>query len=267
MNYNSLNSEDKEWLSRIEDLSLNASTKNVLKFTKFCDEKLIYIAKYSKLSVFSNSLVWGGYEEFERGIIGFFPDYQEPDSSLFPISLLKITGAFGCNHRDFLGSLLGLGINRDMIGDILVCDDCCFVFVHSTICDYITFNLTKVANKHVSVCCEEDISRLPERKFEEICGTVSSERLDCFVSLFTHKSRSDTQKLITSEKVFVNHHVCTNASLKLSEGDVVSVRKYGKARLFKIGGETKKGRIRLIFYKYVFSFEMELELELYFKMN
>lgn len=252
MNYNSLTAEDREWLSRAEDLSKAAELRNITKFTKFCDERLLYVYKnFKSNSTFLNTAVWGGYEGSERAIIGFFPDYLEPDFKLFPVSCLKITGAKGLSHRDFLGSVLGLGISRDMIGDICTCDDGCFIFVHESIEDYILYNLSKVANKNVKVSKSDDVSSLPSRQFEEITGTVSSERLDCVVSLFTHKSRSDTSSLINSERVFVNHVPITNASLKLNEGDVISVRKFGKATLLKICGETKKGRIRIILNKYV----------------
>lgn len=252
MNYNMLNQEDKEWLFRIEDLSCAANLRKTPKFTKFCDERLLYLFSYlSQKSAYEGVMVWGGFPQSERAVIGFFPDYLEPDSSYFPVSLIKITGAFGCTHRDFLGSLLGLGISRDMIGDILISDDASFVFVYDTVKDYILLNLTKVARLNVSVSEENDICNLPQRKFEEVFGTVSSVRLDCIVGLFIHKSRSDVQSLISSERVFVNHSVCTSSSKKLKEGDVISVRKHGKARIKSIGGETKKGRIRITLNKYV----------------
>jgi len=251
MNYNSLTKEDKEWLSRTEDLSAAAETRKIPKFTKFCDERLLYLFNECAPKSYTNQMIWGGFSESERAVIGFFPDFTEPDSSLFPTSLLKISGAADCTHRDFLGSILGLGINRDMIGDILICDNNCFVFVYDTIKDFILLNLNKVANKRVSVTEENDISLLPTKKFEEICGTVSSIRLDCIVSLFTHKSRSDSQGLISAELVFVNHAVCTNSSMRPKEGDVISVRKFGKMRLLSIGGETKKGRIKITINKYV----------------
>lgn len=250
MNYNSLTKEDIKWLSRLEDLRVLADKTKTPKFTKFCDARLLYVAK-NCMSEKSGFCAFGGYSGSERAIIGFFPDYMDADTSLFPVSLLKIEGASGLSHRDFLGSILGLGINRDVIGDILVGEDATYVFVHSQIEDYIIFNLEKVAQKRVQISSAQDFSVLPERKFEEVFGTVSSERLDAVVSMFTHKSRADVQKAINSEHVFLNHIPCTNASQKLKEGDVISVRKFGKAKLFKIGTETKKGRIRIVLYKYV----------------
>ncbi len=243
--------EDSKWLLRVHDLAFAADNKNVTKFTKFCDQRLIYVAKNFAGADFKKGCFWGGYERAERQILGFFPDYLEPDTSLFPISLLKIKGADGLSHRDFLGSLLGLGISRDVIGDILVCDDLCYVFVYSGIEEFILYNLKKVANKNVTVKKEDDLSVVPEKKFSEISGTVSSERLDCIVSLFTKKSRSDSLHLISSERVFLNHAPCTAPSAKINEGDVISVRKFGKAQISKIGPETKKGRIRIVLLKYV----------------
>ena len=252
MSYNSYTQDDKKWLSRIEDLSDASAAQKTPKFTKFCDERLLYVFnERAPKSKDCRILIWGGFEESERAVIGFFPDFIEPDSSMFPISLLKITGASGLSHRDFLGSLLGLGINRDMIGDILVSEDLCYVFVYDTIKDFVLLNLIKVASKHVSVCEEDSISALPPKKYEELRGTVSSVRLDCVVSLLARKSRSDTQNLISSERVFLNHSVCTSSSAKLKENDVISVRGFGKARLVAICEETRKGRIRIILNKYV----------------
>lgn len=251
MNYNLNSPEDKKWLSRLLDLANSCETKKTPKFTDFCDIHLLSIAKASLKDSFVLHSFWGGFDDSERQMVGFFPDYLEPDSSLFPISLLKIKGAKGSSHRDFLGSFLGLGITRDCIGDILVCDDSCFVFVHSKIAEFILYNLNKVGKNHVTVSLEEDLSVLPERKFEEIFGTVSSVRLDSIVSLFTKKSRGDSQDLISSERVFLNGVAVTNNSASLKTGDVISVRGFGKMRLGTLGPETKKGRIRVTLYKYV----------------
>ncbi len=252
MNYNLLTKEDKEWLSRLEDLSELALTRKTPKFTKFCDERLLYIFNdYVKKQDFAPCMVWGGFPDADRGVIGFFPDFIEADSSFFPLSLIKVSKASGCSHRDFLGSLLGLGIAREMIGDILISDSDAFIFIYDTVKDYVMLSLTKVASKSVTVTEEENFSDLPQKKFEEIFGTVSSVRLDSVVSLFARKSRSDSQSLIGAERVFVNHSVCTSASLRPKEGDIISVRGFGKMRISSIGSETKKGRIRITISKYV----------------
>lgn len=252
MNNSIFTHEDREWLSRIEDLSDSASTRKVPKFTKFCDERLLFIFNEQvKNTLHSSHMIWGGYEGFERAAIGFFPDYCEPDASMFPFSLIKISGARGCSHRDFLGSLLGLGITRDMIGDILISDKDAYVFIYDTIKSYVMQNLTKIASYNVILTEEDSINSLPQKKFEEIFGTVSSVRLDSVVSLFTKKSRGDSQSLINAERVFVNHSVCKNTSMRPKEGDIISVRGFGKMKLISIGGETKKGRIRITINKYV----------------
>ena len=206
--------------------------------------------EYVKKTSYAKSLVFGGYSEADRCIIGFFPDFMESDTSLFPLSVIKVTGA-NATHRDYLGSLLGLGIAREMIGDILIEGHDAFIFLYDTVKDYVLFNLKKVAKYNVTVKEEENILSLPQKKFEEVSGTVSSVRLDSVVSLFTKKSRGDSQSLINAERVFVNYSPCTSTSLKLKEGDIISVRGFGKMRLCSIGGETKKGRIRITIDKYV----------------
>ncbi|MBE7028216.1 MAG: RNA-binding protein [Ruminococcaceae bacterium] len=252
MNCSLITQDDKEWLSYIEDLSEAATIRKTPKFTKFCDERtLLLFNEHAKKTSYAANIVWGGYPDSDRAVIGFFPDFLEPDSSLFPLSLIKVSGAFTCSHRDFLGSLLGLGISRDMIGDILISDSDAFIFLYNTVKDYVMFNLTKVSSHRVTIKEEENIHILPQKKFEEIQGTVSSVRLDCVVSLFTRKSRSDSQALISSERVFVNYSVSICASQHIKEGDIISVRGFGKMRLSLIGGETKKGRIKITISKYV----------------
>ena len=252
MNCSLITQEDKEWLSYIEDLSDAAIRRKTPKFTKFCDERTLFLFnEYAKKAGYAGNLVWGGYPDSDRAVIGFFPDYLDPDSSLFPLSLIKVSGASSCSHRDFLGSLLGLGISRDTIGDILISDSDAFIFVYDTVKDYVMLNLTKVASHRVTLKEEENICILPQKKFEEIQGTVSSVRLDSIVSLFTRKSRADSQSLISAERVFVNYSVSASASFRLKEGDIISVRGFGKMRLSLIGGETKKGRIKITISKYV----------------
>ena len=96
----------------------------------------------------------GGYEGAERSVLSIYPFYMEYEDIEQPIKFIQIDGNFkfrSVSHKDYLGSLLGLGIKREKIGDILIHEEFCQVIVSSDICDYIVMNLTKVATNTVKV--------------------------------------------------------------------------------------------------------------------
>ena len=166
-----------------------------------------------------------------------------------PIKFIQIDGNFkfrSVSHKDYLGSLLGLGIKREKIGDILIHEDFCQVVVSSDICDYIVMNLTKVATNSVKV---KEINReelkTSEKKYKDISFTVSSDRLDCVISGIYNISRQESLKYINAERVHLNYEKITSASKTVSSGDLISVRGKGRSEVVEIGGETRKGRTRV----------------------
>ncbi len=190
----------------------------------------------------------GGYEKAERSIISIFPfyvDYEDIDS---PIRFIQIEGNFkfrSISHKDYLGSILGLGIKREKIGDLLIHDEFCQVVVSSDICDYIVLNLTKVATNKVKVREIKRDELLPsEKKYKEISFTISSNRLDCVISGIYNMSRQDSLKYINAERVSVNYEKISSASKVANTGDLISVRGKGRAEVIEIGEETKKGRLK-----------------------
>ncbi len=186
-------------------------------------------------------MLFGGYEDSERQMVAFIPEYEDAD---FPISAVRITSPMlkSLSHRDFLGSVLGLGIKREKCGDILIFENECYIIAHSEIASFISSNLTKVGR--VGVKCEDcplsDI-RLPEKSFTPISGTVASLRLDAVVSLFVSKGRSHAAELVTAGFVFVNGILSDKNDMRLSDGDTISVRGHGKA-ILEISGKSKKDR-------------------------
>ena len=139
---------------------------------------------------------------------------------------------------------MGLGIKREKIGDILICDDKCLVFVVENIADYIVENLGKVGRKGVMLK-KSGINEveIPQKKIEIINATVAALRLDSIVAAAIRTSRSAALTVISEGRVFVNWTQQESPSAKIKPGDVFSVRGKGRFRLSEEINETKKGRL------------------------
>lgn len=195
---------------------------------------------------------FGGYPEAERKILGLFPDFLEPQESLFPLQALTFTyrAEAKLSHRDFLGSLMGLGIERSTVGDILPGDGNCVAFVRAELADYIAQDLQKIGREGVKLTKGMDAPLQAARTFETLSGVIASERLDCMVAFLCRTGRNQAAELITSGFVAKNHREILSVSDKLREGDVLSIRKHGKFIIDQFGPLTAKGRLTVVCRKY-----------------
>ena len=243
--------EEKLLLARLEDLERGAERGAKPCFSRFLDPGEVAVFKRS-VRPRASYMLWGGYGDSERQMLGFFPDFIEPEPALFPIRALRLSAKEELGHRAVLGSLMGLGIERSLIGDIAAEEAGGVIFVCDSICDFLQMHLDKVGRTRVKVseALPETLSILP-RQFQLISGTVASLRLDCVLGLLMNVSRSGIDTLLQRELVSLNHSVCTRPATIVSVGDVLSVRKFGRAEVSEILGETKKGRIRMILKKYI----------------
>ena len=245
------NSDDTMLLAHLCDLERGAEHGRKPCFSRFLDQKEIALFK-AKMHPRQPFMLWGGYDDSERQMLGFFPDFLEPEKALFPIAALRLSSREPLGHRTVLGSVMGLGIERNLIGDVAMEDDCAVLFVCDSIADYIKLNLTKAgrAGVKVSEAPLESLNILP-RAWEPVGGTVASLRLDCVLGLLTGVSRSGAEEMLKKELVSVNHTPSKKGSVILNEGDVLSVRGFGRAELMEIGGETRKGRMKVTLKKYI----------------
>ena len=194
-------------------------------------------------------VLFGGYEDAERKMVGFIPEYEEED---FPISVLSFSSPRikNLSHRDFLGSIMALGIKREKCGDIIIGEDTCQLLLHSDIADFVCSSLEKVGREGVKTELIELCGLIvPEKKFTSISGTVASPRLDAVISLFAGKGRSKSAELIKGGLVFINGIAADKCDMHLSEGDTISVRGIGRATL-SVGGHSKKDRIFITLNKF-----------------
>lgn len=193
----------------------------------------------------------GGYEDAERKIVCFGDENDlcyppEPPISIIKIEPLSAKFSDDLTHRDFLGSLIGLGIKRETLGDIIIKDNVGYLFCLDSISKFIIDNLTKV--KHTSVYCSV-CNELPENIFPEPTEKtiiVASLRLDSIISAVYNISRSKSSALIDGEKVFVNGKLTLSSSKNIEINDIISVRGYGRFRCTEILGDTRKGRTRIL---------------------
>ncbi len=166
---------------------------------------------------------------------------------------LKGSSFVALSHRDYMGSLLGLGLERDVIGEIAVTGEhCATVFVSDSVSRFICESLTKVGKDTVK-CSPFEPPRdfTPPRAFAKINAIAASERADSVVAGLTGMSRSEAKEACLSGSVDVNYLPCKGADMKLSPGDTVSIRGYGKYIIDGYTGETRSGRLRLSARKYM----------------
>lgn len=195
-------------------------------------------------------LLEGGYEAAERKIVCFLPVTEDAEESLLaapPIAAVwvrpkapKFSG--DCSHRDYLGAVLNLGLDRNQIGDILVEGQEAWILCREQIASFIADQLTQV--RHNAVVCQTvppaQLHYTP--KFREVSGSIASLRLDSLVGLAFGLSRSKAAECVKDERVFVNGRLTVSSAFEPAEGDLISVRKLGKFRYKGFVNKTKKGR-------------------------
>ncbi len=241
---------------RMIDLSKIAERKNINTFTDFlnlAEINLFYSIK-NELSTVEYGL-FGGYEGAERKVLCFYGDTSVKAFTCY-ISCIKISPlnkkfSDDLNHRDYLGAILNLGIERCMIGDILVKEKEGYVFCETSISRYIIDNLDKVKHTNVklSIVSGDELDIKPN--FKEIRGTVSSERLDAIIALAFNTSRSSITSLITGGKVYIDGKLVLHNSYNLKINETISVRGHGKFIYKGLENQTKKGRYYVTILKYI----------------
>ncbi len=250
--------EEQLLFRRLRDLADTCYSRNIPVYTDFLNlnEQTVFL---SKLSEFSHvrTVLHGGYEGAERKIVCFLPAYEEdgPSGAQLPFLPLRIRSSAGkftvpCTHRDYLGAVLNLGIERGKIGDILVGEGQAHLLCMRSMADFLTENLTSVRRNPV-LCARAELSELAAQVvFTEMSGTVASLRMDSLLALFMKSSRSASGSVLDGERVFVNGRLCTSHSAVPRKGDVISVRGFGKFVFDGVSSSTKKGRLFITIRKY-----------------
>lgn len=253
-----------ESVKRFKDLSERSYRNNQFTFTPFLGlsdisdfyEQTKYPKTHEMALAPSGYTVYGGYENAERCMIRFGNEEELMYEQPFPIVCITVEPlqkkfADELTHRDFLGALINLGIERSELGDILVRDKSCYVFATETMAEVICRDLTRV--KHTSVMAKvcEPPKELIESKTENGQLQAKSLRIDGIVAKLCNLSRSKSAELFLSGKVFVDGRLMENESHQLKAGDTLAVRGYGKYKIVSTGGVTRKGNLIIEYERYV----------------
>ena len=201
-----------------------------------------------------NVMFWGGFGDAEKKIMGVFPEWMEPEVSAFPLRCFKIEGGFSrkLTHRDYMGTILSLGVVPARLGDIVVSDGFAYVFLHEDIASYVKDNLHKIGNQGVTVTELKDFGNINiERRYKTVGTVCASERLDAIVGAAENISRSQSAALIAAGKVKLNHREMTKTSETVHEGDLLSIRGSGRFLVHSFDGETRKNRIHITLKQYI----------------
>ncbi|MCR4943383.1 MAG: RNA-binding protein [Clostridium sp.] len=191
----------------------------------------------------------GFFKESERRMISFNNVYNIP----FPYEVIKVTNLSKFNkieHRDYLGALLGLGIKREKVGDLLVRDNECYFPVCEEIKDFILNNLTSIGKSPCKVECVSKDFDPPSFNFEEIVILVQTLRLDSIVAKLAKLSRGKAQSMIDEGKVLIDYSTLNSKSSKIEVGSRITIRGIGKFILSDVIGNSKSGKFKVLIKKY-----------------
>ena len=227
--------ESKRLVSRINDM-IRLAEKRGSVYSSFLNARECVLAEAElKRLMYDNYCFYGLFENAERKMLSLTFSYRKEN---------KLT------HRDFLGAIMALQIKRETVGDIVIGDGTAQIAVSDSVGNVIKSDIRKIGSVGVKVSDECGTVLKKVQEFKEIKGTVASLRLDSVLSLALNMSRSRTAGIIKGIGAEVNYFLKYDSSFNLSQGDIISVKGFGKYRLEEISGITKKGRIHITLCKY-----------------
>lgn len=248
--------KDQLFEKRMMELGKKSYYRGILTFSDFLDlnqQNILHSLSFRDTGV--QVKTFGGYESAERQMAAFVPDALSYEQA-YPIACIKVQPlnrkfSEELTHRDYLGAILNLGIERSKTGDILLDDSCGYIFCCESMADFLTEELVRIRHTSVQARRLSQEEPLPSPKREEVSGTVASPRLDSVIALAFGSSRSSILGLIEGGKVFVNGKSVVSNGYGIKDGDIVSVRGKGKFQFGSVTNKTKKNRYHVILYRYV----------------
>ncbi|MBQ7036182.1 MAG: hypothetical protein IJN74_01675 [Clostridia bacterium] len=243
------NNDDKIFLAHILDKEALCMQKNIPTEGDFLDGRqqalLLSLSPYMAVK----PILWGGFDDAERKMFFFLPDYMEdvpPDA----LALIKAThrDAKAPSHRDYLGSILGLGVKREGVGDILVSDTGAQIIVRASLADFFLTNYVSAGRVHLSVSslpiCELVI---PEKEPVFKTASLASLRADAVLAAAFNVSRTLSQEAIRTGRVHLNNLPLLKGDKILAVGDKIRWQGKGRFILAETGGQSRKGRLFVTF--------------------
>lgn len=245
--------EEKKVMTRILDLVEQVLVKHQVMVSDFLDPYHAGLARDILQGIADIDFIFqGGHRNAERKRIVIFPPYLRAELIEPKVQALKVSGTGQqfkvLSHRDFLGAVLGLGLRREKIGDILVAQDSAFMMVAAELAQFVEVNLKQVGRVPVTVkiLAEGELDHEYQGNFKLIRATVASLRLDAVGGHGFNLSRTQMAQEIRAGKVKLNWKITTDPAKTVQEGDTISVSGRGRMVVEEITGTTKKGRIGLV---------------------
>ena len=250
---------DHFFIRHMQDLANRAFQGNYPVFTDFLTtSEYMLLSSDQHLMTGIRVAYWGGHKDCDHVIGGFFPkDWSDTVNKTFPVICIRVIPsnekyAQALEHRDYLGAILNLGIERSKIGDIRICEKTAYVFCKEEFASFVVENFTTV--KHTSINCEilSSTEMIPEQQYKEKSSSVASVRLDNIISVMTGLSRGKSAELVRQGYVIADHIQRSSVSFMCRDGMVFTIRGYGKFRLFiEEDAFTKKGKQKIKILKYI----------------
>ncbi len=258
LNKTACSGEERLLLARVLDKLELTRTRSIPSYSGFLSpQEQASVQALLNACGHPRSVFWGGFQGAERAVCMFLPDWAEEADFLggedCPIRALRacFTGA-SLSHRDFLGAVLGLGLDREKIGDLLVGDGHCDLLILAEIQDFLLLHLNQAGRTRLTLSpLPLEQAAPPALRVKVIRDTVSSLRLDAAAASGFSLSRGKAADLIASGRFQLNHRECLKPDRSVAEGDVLTCRGLGKCVIKEVGGPSKKGRIMLVLERYV----------------
>ena len=249
--------EDRLLLAKILDKYDQSQRRNIPAATGFLSprEQQLAIALLNAAGVRSGYTLDGGYEGAERQILVFLPDWAGEEAAEDQLAFLRadfhgVDSAL--SHRDILGSLMGLGVARERVGDILVSPHSADIVAAPSLRDFFLREWTEAGRVKLTVTeIAREALRIPQVQVKTIRDTVSSLRLDAVTAAAFSMSRGKAAELIAAGRVNLDHVPCLKPDRQVPQGAVLTARGLGKARLAEVGGLSKKGRTGITIERYL----------------
>ncbi len=247
--------EDRLLLARVWDKYEQTERRNIPSATVFLSprERQLAQAMLNAAGVRSGYLFDGGYEGAERTVLLFLPGWaEEPAGDELVFLRASFHGGESLTHRDILGSLMGLGVVRERVGDILVSPHSADIVAAPSLREFFLREWDQAGRVKLTVT---EIGRealcVPQTQVKVIRDTVSSLRLDAVTATAFSMSRGRAAELIAAGKVSLDHVPCLKGDKPVGEGAVITARGLGKAKLAGVGGLSKKGRTGITVERYI----------------
>lgn len=248
--------EERLLLSRVWDLMENAQQRSIPQYTHFLSPEEQRLVRSLLNTVGGGEPVfWGGYEEAQRKICVFLPDWMTfEDWEEQPVTAIRASWYAGdsLTHRDLLGALMGQGIKREMVGDLLVDQESCDILTLTEMSPYLLQNLTSAGRAKLSLSpVSLGALHIPVQEVKRIHDTVATLRLDAVAAAGFSVSRAKMADYIRAGRVSLNWAETDKTDAPVKAGDVISCRGLGRCKLAETGALSRKGRINIELERYL----------------